>query len=210
MRKEVVPKIVLSFVFSILMLSSATLATGFSDVTESLKEIGVFEFYLPFLLVFTILFGLLQKIKLFGEQGKAINIIVSLAVAGFILVYTPVGITFSQFLTNFFGNVVVVILTLIVIVLFAAIVSTGFGFEFKELFKGKGVILGALLLLALIVFGVFVASGGSSIFPGIKIGDKTFDFFGGINTGTWALIILIVGTGIIVALFALTKEGKAG
>ena len=204
MRADI-SKVGLGFVVSILMFSSLALAQGFQNVVGTLKDIGVFQFYLPFLLVFAIIFGLLQKIKLFGDQ-KAINIIIGLAVAGFVMVYVPIGITFSQFLTNFAGNTVVVILTLIVAVIFISIVTTGFGVkidEFAAPFKKPWGIMGLLLILLLIVFGVFIASGGTSIFPGIKIGAKpAFQAIGGLSTTTWAIIILIIGTGLIVLLLS--------
>ena len=207
-----ISKVGLGFVFSILMLSGLAVAQGFQDVIGTLKEIGVFQFYLPFLLVFAIIFGLLQKVQIFGDKGKSLNIIIGLAVAGFVMVYTPVGLTFSQFLTNFAGNTVVVILTLIVAVLFISVAATGFGLKLENLgepFKKGWGLIGLLLILLLIVFGVFVASGGSSIFPGIKISAKpAFQAVGGLSTTTWAIIILIIGTGLIVWL--LSKGGGDG
>mgnify|MGYP001559561154 CR=1 FL=1 len=104
MRTEIISKVGLGFVFSVLMLSGLGFAQGFQDVIGTLKEIGVFQFYLPFLLVFAILYGLLLKTKIFGEQNKGIVTVIALAASAFIMVYSPVGITFSQFLANFFGN----------------------------------------------------------------------------------------------------------
>lgn len=196
-----ISKVGLGFVVSILMLSSVAFAQGFQDVIGTLKDIGVFQFYLPFLLVFAILYGLLLKTKIFGEQNKGLVTVIALAAAGFIMVYTPVGITFSQFLANFFGNVVVVILTVIVIIIFTSMLKEG-GFDIGTVLKG-GWLWAALLLLLIVVFGVFVASGGTSIFPGLKIFPKeTFGAIGGVSTTTWTIIILIAGTALIVWLFS--------
>ena len=43
-----------------------------------LEYLGIFEIVLPFLLVFTLIFAVLQRIKLFGPEKKAINIVVAL------------------------------------------------------------------------------------------------------------------------------------
>jgi len=206
-----ISKVGLGFVFSILMLSGLVFAQGFQNVISTLKDVGVFQFYLPFLLVFAIIFGLLQKVEIFGPKGKPLNIIIGLAIAGFVMVYVPIGITFSQFLTNFAGNTVVVILTLIVAVVLISIATTGFGVKLADLgepFKKGWGLIGLLLILLLIVFGVFIASGGTSIFPGIKISTKpAFQAIGGLSTTTWAIIILIVGTGLIV--WIISKAGGA-
>jgi len=201
MKNEMISKVGFSFVASILMFSGLVVAQGIQDVIGALKEVGVFQFYLPFLISFAVLYALLLKVKVFGEN-KALVTIIALASSAFIMVYTPVGITFSQFLTNFFGNAVVVILTIVVLIMFANILKTGEIFDVTGLFKGNWLWVGLLLLL-LIVVGVFVASGGTSIFPGLKINpSQLFGPIGGVSSTTWAIIILIVGTGLIVWLFA--------
>lgn len=196
MKSEMISKLGLSFVVSILMLSNIAFAQGLQGVIGTLQGIGVFQFYLPFILVFAILYALLTKSKIFGEKS-GINVIIALAVSGFIMVYTPVGIGFSQFLTNFVGNVVVVILTLGVLLILGSMLQTG-GIKISEVLKGSSVWI-AILLLVLVVFGVFIASGGTSIFPGLTLSPtKAFSTIGGISSATWAIIILIVGTGLIV------------
>lgn len=194
-------KIVLGFVIGMLSLSGIAFAQqGIGSVIDTLKGIGVFEFYLPFLLTFSILYALLLKSKIFGET-KGLTTIIALSVAGFIMVYTPVGITLSQFLANFVANSIVAILTILLILIFANMLKDG-GFNVTEIVKGRGLWV-ALLLVALVAFGIFVSSGGSTIFPGIKLLPRqTFDSFGGVSVTTWAILILIVGTGLIVWSFA--------
>lgn len=205
MKAELISKVGLGFVVSILMLSGLAVAQGLQNVIGTLKDVGVFQFYLPFLISFAVLYALLLKVKIFGDN-KALVTIIALAASAFIMVYTPIGITFSQFLTNFFGNAVVVILTFVVLIIFADLLKTG-GIDVTSLVKGNWLLVG-LLLLVLLVFGVFVASGGTSIFPGIKISAKpAFQAIGGISSTTLAIIILIVGTALIVWLFS--KGGGA-
>ncbi|MBU5537473.1 MAG: hypothetical protein QW818_01525 [Candidatus Aenigmatarchaeota archaeon] len=206
MRTGLISKVGLSFLVSLLTLSGIVFAQGMQDLISTLKEIGVFQFYLPFLLTFSILYALFLKAKVFGEN-KGLVTIIALAASAFIMIYTPVGITFSQFLTNFVGNTVVVIFTIVMVLLFANLLTEG-GIDISKIFGEKnkpniGTIAIAGLLLLLVVFGVFIASGGSTIFPGIKLGAKPlFEAIGGVSTTTLAIIVLIFGTALIVWLFA--------
>ena len=203
MKTEIISKVGLSFVASILMLSGFAFAAGIQDVISTLKDIGVFQFYLPFLISFAVLYALLLKAKIFGEQ-KGLVTIIALAASGFIMVYTPVGIAFSQFLANFVGNAMVVILTLVVVIIFANMLKEkeGLGLDVTSVMKGGWLWVGLLLLL-LLAFGVFVASGGTSIFPGLKISTKElFGPIGGLSSTTLAILVLVIGTGLIVFMFS--------
>lgn len=202
MRNEMISKVGLGFVLSILMLSGLAVAQGLQDVVSTLKEIGVFEFYLPFIMVFAILFGLLIKTKVFGDQ-RGIAIVIALAAAGFIMIYTPVGITFSQFLAKFVGGAIAVILTFVVLIVLVSMIS-GAGFfpdMWNEIFKGNMLWL-LLAFIALIVVGVFISSGGTAIFPGLNIApSQLFSSLGGLDITTLSIIFLVVGLALIIFIF---------
>jgi hypothetical protein len=55
--------------------------TTFDNIVYYLETFGVLDILLPFLLVLTIAFAVLQKIKLFGDKGKRFNIVISLTLA---------------------------------------------------------------------------------------------------------------------------------
>ena len=44
--------------------------TLFGGAIEFLQEIGFYDVVLPFLLVFTVFFGVLEKTKIFGTEDK--------------------------------------------------------------------------------------------------------------------------------------------
>ncbi len=208
MKSEITSKIGLSFILSILMFSTITFAQGFANIVETLKEVGVFEFYLPFLLVFAVLYALLLKAGIFGTQKQLVTII-ALAASAFIMVYVPVGITFGQFLTNFVGNAVTAILTVLLFLIFIGMLQSGkiLPESMADVFKGS-VLWIVLIFILLIAFGVFISSGGTSIFPGLKIfPTQSFGGVGGLEPSTIAIIVLIIGTAIIIFLFA--KGDKA-
>lgn len=53
------------------------MAYDFFSVIASWQEIGVYGVLLPFLLIFTLTFAILQKTKILGDKHKNLNIIVS-------------------------------------------------------------------------------------------------------------------------------------
>ncbi|MEM4605957.1 MAG: hypothetical protein QW103_02915 [Candidatus Pacearchaeota archaeon] len=87
-----------------------------TDILNKMNEFGVFSYILPFLLVFAIVFGLLQKTKIFGDENKSrgINAIIALAVAGLSLLFDFVPIFFSNIFPKF-GIGLAVFLVLIIV-----------------------------------------------------------------------------------------------
>jgi hypothetical protein len=63
------------------------MAYNFADTISYLDNIGFYEVALPFLLVFTVVFAILQKIKLFGAESKKFNAVIALIMA-FLVVRT--------------------------------------------------------------------------------------------------------------------------
>ncbi len=68
-------------------MGDGSLITGFyswgSDISTILQDweyMGVFEYVLPFLLVFAVVFGILHKSKVIGEH-KGINMVIALSIA---------------------------------------------------------------------------------------------------------------------------------
>lgn len=203
----------LSFLVSLLMLSTLAFAQQVTlpDFIRQFKEIGVFDFYLPFLIFFGILYGILIKTKVFGE-GKGVPAIISLAAAAFIMLATPVGITISQFLANFAAATLVVILTLVVIIIITSFLVSGEIIpKLSEVFTAQTrwpVVF--ILLVALVAFGIFIASGGTAIFPGIKILPRElFGTIAGLSPAVWAIIVIIVGIGLVVIFSKPAEERRA-
>jgi len=177
---------------------------GFESLLTLAKTYGFFEFYLPFLLVFSLFYGLLDKSKVFGDTGKRINLVIAVVAAFYILVFSPVSITISQFFSTFFAETSLVIITLVVgmmiVSLLAGNIFTAQGW--KELWsKSLGVIVFAGFLVGI---AIFWSSGG-------------FELFGQMMPGGGALAIgaedlmLIVLIGITVAvMWYMSRSGGGG
>lgn len=59
----------------------------FQDAILNLEELGLTDVLLPFLLVFTLLYAVLQKTKILGDEKKNINMMIALVIA--LLVVIP-------------------------------------------------------------------------------------------------------------------------
>jgi len=139
---------------------------GIADFFALAQQAGIFHFYLPFVLVFAIFYGLLTKSKVFGDpkQDKTavrLNAIISLVAALYVIGFTPVGIqliSFADYLATLFTDAAVVIVTLLVfLMIFWMLVPMK-----EHEFKGWTRIL--IIIAALIALALFFNSGGGAIF----------------------------------------------
>jgi len=145
---------------------------AFADILELWKSYGVFEFYLPFVLMFAIFYGLLSKSKIFGDEGKEprvrnVNVIVSVVAALFVMV-SPVGISLTTFFGTFFTQTMVVLTTMLCFVLIFYMIIPHASVD--AVLKDPSKYVKYLIPFALLaVLAIFFGSGGPDIF-GIKIG----------------------------------------
>jgi hypothetical protein len=188
-----------------------------AEVLAAFKEVGLFSFYLPFLIVFTILWALFTKTGVFGKDrpGRVINLILSLGISLFIMAYTPFGVTLSLFLAQLFsGSFMLLLVILAILFLFAfvfpALTTIGFmapgtrGKKGPTMF-GKIVLWGVFLFVVVLGIGLAISSGVEGIFPGLSFlgglggGTPTPTFvLPGLTTQDIAIIIVVVLTGFII------------
>jgi len=172
-----------------------------------LKTQGVFDVYLPFLLTFSIFYGLLRRMKLFtgtksgdidDPTGNKISAVVAFVAAAYVTIFSPAAVPISHFFATFFMQSSI---ALVLLMVFAMVVSM---FTWAPFFKQeKSVIqrIGPILAVAgLIILAMFFTSGGAQLFtsllpPGTRISSDDI-----------ALILLVIGT--IAIIWALTREEK--
>jgi len=168
----------------------------FGGFLSYLDAYGITDIIVPFLLIFTILFAVLQKLKIFGDQSKKFNVIIALAIAFLSVIPHATG-RYQQF------NIVEVINTslpqigLILIGLVLLMVLVG-------LVAGKdtgtnSVILGMAGLLAVILLLVVF---WRALFP--YSSPYWLSFMD--NPGFQAFLVIILVFGLIV--WFVTKEPK--
>jgi len=163
------------------------------EIVTTFESIGVFDIALPFLLVFTITFGILQKIQLFGTNKKNIDLIVSLVLA-FLAIR---NLFFIDMLNRFLPNVAMLLIIILMFLLFLGTfggVSSGF----------QGVM--AILALLFSAIAVLLALGSDLLLGyGFIMPPFLTDFLYDYQTRA---TLLFIGGMVIVILLA-TQSGNS-
>lgn len=161
---------------------------------QTLREIGFFDFFLPFILFFAIIYGALQKTQVFGEGRRDIDSIIAFVIA-------LIASTTGWVLKGITGFLPWVGFTAIIIVCFLMLAAMVGGGDVSQLFKKPYFIAAGVIFIAVILFfGVFFTFGWDKIAGGVAGG-------AGISETDIALVImLIIGLG----AFALIVKGGGG
>lgn len=166
-------------------------------MVETIFSSPVFiDVILPFLLVFTLVFAILDKTKLLGEGKRQINAIVSLVI-GIILI----GFSFAR-------DIIVRLVPFLVVslvILFVFMLLYGFISGKKEgdvLNKGLKITLGIILSLAVVVAVLWITGAW----------DFIYDNLGEYADEVWVNILLfaIIGGAIAVVLSSGGKDEGSG
>ncbi|MEM4181867.1 MAG: hypothetical protein QXX68_01800 [Candidatus Pacearchaeota archaeon] len=93
------------------------MAYTITEFLNQMNQLGVFSYVLPFMFVFAIVFGLLQKTKILGDENKArgINAIIALAIGGISLLFDVVPKFFSIIFPKFGVGLAVFLVLMIMI-----------------------------------------------------------------------------------------------
>jgi hypothetical protein len=87
---------------------------SFGNLLSKLGELGFFDYVLPFLIIFALIFGILTKTKIF-QENKGINAIIALAVGLMALQFGFVSVFFSELFPRL-GIGLAIILTILILV----------------------------------------------------------------------------------------------
>ncbi|HLC22781.1 MAG TPA: hypothetical protein VJJ79_03340 [Candidatus Nanoarchaeia archaeon] len=145
----------------------------FQEVIAGLEDVGFYDIALPFILIFTIVFAVLQKLKLFGEGSKKFNAVFALVMA-FLVVRTQIVV---EIINQFLPQVSLIALIIIVVLLLVGIVMKPEAEGFSGWFGVLATIV-VLISLGLVFFN-------SSEKLGISLPDWLADFV----AQDWRLII---------------------
>ncbi len=159
---------------------------------DSLQRLGFFDIMLPFLLVFSIVYGILEKAQIFGENRHDINAVIAFVI-GLMVVVTS---TVLNLLTGFLpwvGLMVVVFLSFMIL-------TVMFWGEAKGLWETSAIKYGgAVVVIAFLLFywshtlGLFSAFEPSAGLPFLNVGDMA------------ALAAILI---FFVVIMAVVKGGK--
>ena len=99
----------------------------FYSIMYTLESMGAYDYFLPFLLVFVVLFAILEKTYIFGKvSGKGmtdvprsnINAVVSIILAMMVIVNTDVVFIMNQYLTRVTFFIVLAVTFMLIVALF--------------------------------------------------------------------------------------------
>ena len=185
--------------------------TMMGGVIEFFQRLGVYDVILPFLLVFTIVFAILEKTKVFGVEKvgkeviprKNLNAMASFVIAFLVVASSKLVETITQVSSQ-------MVILLLLVVFFLLLVGTFFG---KEELEKEGVKLEKGWR---ILFMVFMLIGIIFIFLDalkLKTGETWLGWFvrwiseSYTSTSVASIILMIIVIGVIIWIVRKPKEG---
>lgn len=154
---------------------------NFPDFLQNLDNIGFFQYVLPFLLIFAVVFAILGEIPIFKEK-KGPAVIVALAIGLLSLQLNIVPAFFQTVFPNFGIG-----LSLLIVALILAGAFISGETAYKWIFFG----IGAL---------IFIAVMFSSLSDIHFIGSDWWNMYGGL------LVVVVIIAGVVVAAILGTKQ----
>ena len=182
------------------------MASPLENSLNFLDDLGFFDVVLPFLLVFTIVFAVLEKTKILGvdddkKTKKNLNAIVAFSIALFVVITKQVVVTLRSSLPQ-------IALVLIVIVSLLLLVGSFFTTKEFDYFADskawKGFLSIVILVGVLLIFlGAVETEGGDSF---LRI---TWDWISeNIGTGAGAVSTIIIVGALVAAIIFIVREPK--
>ncbi len=170
-------------------------------VQETILQHWIFtRFALPFLLIFFIVFGILEKTKLFGSSNKQLNALIAFVVGLILIAATSPTLT----ITNLVLFLTVAIVVLFVALLLWGFVSGGEGLKFEKAPKALKWFIGIVIVVAVIVALFWALGTEATIFGQIS----EFLFKNDWSTSFWTNISFVVV--IIIALVLVLRKTEKG
>jgi cation transport ATPase len=165
------------------------------DILYQLQSLGLYEIILPFLLIFTIVFAILEKTKIFGtdnnkEPKTKINAVVSLILGLLIVNQFEIVNRLNLFLPKVSLFIVIAVMFLILLGIFGAQVSSGI----------SGIFFGIAALISLLVI---YWSLSPSI--GLDFGSSPLESWFYTNSST-IIFLFIIG----IIIWAVVSKPKSG
>ncbi|MBI4151800.1 hypothetical protein HY496_02415 [Candidatus Woesearchaeota archaeon] len=174
------------------------MVTALNTLATYFQTYGVLDFFLPFILVFTIVYATLAKIKILGEGKKQFNVIVSLVLAllfvvPHILGTYPLGYDPVAVMNEALPSISLVSVAAIMVLLLMGV----FGTRFAQ---------GAVPFIALVALGFVVYIFGSAL----NLWNGPYDAFSWWTPELSELLVVILVFGLVIWLIVKepTQEGR--
>jgi hypothetical protein len=154
----------------------------------------VFEIILPFLLVFTVVFAILQKTKVLGDGKRQIDAIVALVIGLIVISY--------GYATHIISSLVPFLaVSAIVILIFLMLSGMVFNQGDFKLHKGVNVTIGVLAAVGVVIATLIATGGWDYLLNRFNSGDQNSIFAN-------LLFIIVIAAAIGVASFTGSKKDE--
>jgi len=174
------------------------MVTMLDSIFFQLKAIGIHDIILPFLLIFVIVYAILQKVKVFGKDGKKTNLVIAL-VMGLAVVFPhalgmyPPGRDIVNIINTSLPNVSIIIVAILMALIIIGLLG-------KRVELGNNTLSGWIAFLAFaVVLYIFGSSAG-------WFGRRASSNFLTRNPDLTALVITILIFAVII--WFITKDDK--
>ncbi|MFH1105595.1 MAG: hypothetical protein V1731_00065 [Candidatus Aenigmatarchaeota archaeon] len=174
-------------------------ALDFMALQSLLKSLGFYDFVLPWLLAFAMVFGILDKAGIFGSdkgKNKGVEAIISLVFAFYVTFFTPYPGFLSNFFSSLFGGSILVLSGILVTLLIIGL----FGFTPSDMFGKDALSKKLMLILAAIVALVLLLNAAGWV--------TGFSGFGTVNASEWLTAIIFFGLIAIVLHTVISDKGS--
>jgi len=128
------------------------MASVFRGTIEFFGKLGMYDVILPFLLVYTVMYAVLEKTKVLGDGKKSINAVVAFTTAFFVVASTRLVSIISEGI----ANVMLVIIMVFCFILLASMFYTGE----KKFELGDGQKKLAVFVVLIVVLSIFLYAIG--------------------------------------------------
>lgn len=180
----------------------------FEAIIETLVEVGFYSVLLPFILVYAVVFAILQKSKIFsyddgGSEAKHVRNINSV-IAFVFAIFVVASLQTVMIIENLIINVVIIIIFMLVVLILLGMI---FGSEYQNLFKNADGQLNKKIAYPLAIIIFLIALGILFAFMGVL--DWLMGWWGGRSLDN-ELFTTIVVIGLVAAiLFWITNGGSS-
>ena len=176
------------------------MAINFMGAFQRLEYMGLTDVLLPFLLIFAIVFAVLDRAKIFGAERKNINIVIAVVVALLVVIphvtgdYPP-GADVIEIMNNAIPNVSIVIIAVVMLLILIGVFGVNVNIAGKS--------LGGLVAMVAVFIILFIFGRSAGWF-----GMQLPNWLSWLNDpDTQALLIVLLMFGVII-YFVTGDEGK--
>jgi len=171
------------------------MASVLRGTIDFLKDFGMFDVILPFLLIFTIIFAILEKTMILGKENggpkKNLNSIVALVIALFFVSANKA----VNLMTNALPNIALLIVIGISFLMMVGVFLKQGELDFTEKHENwyKGFFVAMFIGLILVFLGAYEYAPGTSLLSHLVNGAS-----GGVSGDVvWGIVLLVVIFGLI-------------